>query len=417
MGKTLTEKILASKAGRDVAAGEIVVVPVDLVLLQDGTGPLAIRQMQSMALERLANPAATVFFIDHAAPSPRRELSNDHRLIREFAARTGAVISDIGGGVCHQVICEQYVRPGDLLVGADSHTCMAGALAAFGTGMGSTDIAVAMALGKTWLRVPEAMQVRLSGRLPVGVGGKDVALEIIRRLSADGANYMALEFAGDLEALPQPDRFTIANMAVEAGAKAGLFLADAGTRRYLRLQGRERDFREIAADADAAYAAELEIALDALTPRIALPHTVDNVRAIEDVGHVRIEQVFLGSCTNGRLEDLRAFADLIKGHRKSPHVRLLVAPASHSVYAAALSEGVIERLLGFGGVVCNPGCGVCVGVHQGVLGDGERCLSTSNRNFKGRMGNPEAEVYLASPLVAAATAIEGRIADPRKYLG
>jgi len=415
--QTIAEKILSEKAGKPIVAGEIAIVSVDVALAQDGTGPLAIRQIKEMGLKTLAHPERTVFFIDHAAPSPRRELSNDHSLIRSFCKEMGCNVSEINEGVCHQIINERYVRPGDLLVGADSHTCMGGALGAFATGMGSTDVAVAMALGKTWMRVPETMLVRLTGKLPKGVYAKDIILDIIGRVGADGATYMSLEFTGTtVPALSQSERFTISNMAVEAGAKIGIFPTDDTTRKYLAEQGREADFKVIAPDKGVKYQETLDINVAKLTPRIAFPHTVDNVRPIEKAGDVKIDQVFLGSCTNGRLEDLRTFLSIVRGHEKAPGLRLIVTPASKGVYLAAMKEGLIQQLIEFGAAVTNPGCGVCVGVHAGILADGDKCLSTSNRNFKGRMGNPEAEVYLASPATAAATAIEGRIADPRKYL-
>ena len=417
MPQTIAEKILSEKAGKPIVAGEIAIVSVDVALAQDGTGPLAIRQIKEMGLKTLAHPERTVFFIDHAAPSPRRELSNDHSLIRSFCKEMGCNVSEINEGVCHQIINERYVRPGDLLVGADSHTCMGGALGAFATGMGSTDVAVAMALGKTWMRVPETMLVRLTGKLPKGVYAKDIILDIIGRVGADGATYMSLEFTGTtVPALSQSERFTISNMAVEAGAKIGIFPTDDTTRKYLAEQGREADFKVIAPDKGVKYQETLDINVAKLTPRIAFPHTVDNVRPIEKAGDVKIDQVFLGSCTNGRLEDLRTFLSIVRGHEKAPGLRLIVTPASKGVYLAAMKEGLIQQLIEFGAAVTNPGCGVCVGVHAGILADGDKCLSTSNRNFKGRMGNPEAEVYLASPATAAATAIEGRIADPRKYL-
>jgi len=414
---SIAEKILSEKAGRQLVPGEIAVVNIDVVLAQDGTGPLAIRQMREMSLDRLARPDRTVFFLDHAAPSPRKELSNDHAFIRSFCAETGCVISEINEGVCHQVINERFVKPGDLVVGADSHTCTAGALGAFATGMGSTDIAVAMALGKTWMRVPETALVRLTGDLPQAVCGKDIILELIGRMGADGATYMALEFSGNtLPRLSQAERFTIANMAVEAGAKAGIFPADDVTRRYLALQGREADFRPIAPDKDVRYQSTVDINVAKLSPRVAFPHTVDNVRPVETVGDVKIDQVFLGSCTNARIEDLRTFVSIVRGRAKAPGLRLIVTPASRAVYLQAMKEGILNELVEFGAAVTTPGCGVCVGVHAGILADGEKCLSTSNRNFKGRMGNPNAEVYLASPATAAATAIEGRIADPRNHI-
>ena len=415
--KTLAERILSDRLGREVRADEYVICPVDVALLQDGTGPLAVRVFRELGKEAPANPKRTVLFLDHAAPSPRQELSNDHKLLREFAEETGCELCDVGVGVCHQVICESYVRPGDVLIGADSHSCTAGALGAFATGMGSTDVAVGMALGETWLRVPRTIRVELVGELPAGVYAKDVILHVIGLLRADGATYRALEFGGPLvAAFEVDDRMTLCNMAVEAGAKTGLVASDEKTRQFLEGYGRASEWKPVDADARADYERTVTVDVSALSPTISLPHTVDNTVPIEDVGEVPIDQVFLGSCTNGRLTDLRIARDILKGHEVHRRVRLIVVPASRRVYAEALREGILGDLVDLGAAVVTPGCGPCVGVHAGALGDGERCLATSNRNFKGRMGNPSAFLYLGSPAVAAATAMEGRIADPRKYL-
>lgn len=417
MGKTLAEKIISKKAGRDVSAGEIVVVPVDLAITQDGTGPLAVKQLEKMGLVQAANPKRTVLFIDHAAPSPRKELSNDHKLLREFAAKTGAVLSDVGKGVCHQLVAEEYARPGDVIIGADSHTCMAGALGAFATGMGSTDVAVGIALGKTWLRVPETFLIKVHGRLQPGVYAKDLILHIIGLIGADGATYKALEFAGEaIEAMPMTERLTLSNMAVEAGAKVGLIAADDVTRAYMAKHGREKEFIPIAADPDAVYERVIEIDASTLEPTVSVPHTVDNTRPISEVVGTKVDQVFIGSCTNGRLEDLAIAAQILSGKQVSPSVRLIVVPASKRVYLEALQAGYITTLVEAGAVVLAPGCGPCVGVHEGILGDGEVSLNTSNRNFQGRLGNPAGYIYLASPAVAAATALYGVITDPREVM-
>lgn len=415
--KTLAERILSDRLGREVRADEYVICPVDVALLQDGTGPLAVRVFRELGKEAPADPKRTVLFLDHAAPSPRQELSNDHKLLREFAEETGCELCDVGVGVCHQVICESYARPGDVLIGADSHSCTAGALGAFATGMGSTDVAVGMALGETWLRVPRTIRVELVGELPAGVYAKDAILHVIGLLRADGATYRALEFGGPLvAALDVDDRMTLCNMAVEAGAKTGLVASDEKARQFLEGYGRASEWKPVAADAGADYERTVTVDIASLSPTISLPHTVDNTVPIEDVGEVPIDQVFLGSCTNGRLTDLRIARDILKGHEVHRRVRLIVVPASRRVYAEALREGILGDLVDLGAAVVTPGCGPCVGVHAGALADGERCLATSNRNFKGRMGNPSAFLYLGSPAVAAATAMEGRIADPRKYL-
>lgn len=419
MGQTIAEKIFAEHVGRAVPAGHYVVTPVDVCLTQDTTGPLAVRVLQQADMEVVKNPERTVLFMDHAAPSPRRELSNDHIALRKFAHKTGAQLCDIEVGVCHQVIAEQQVRPGDILVGADSHSCTAGALGAFGTGMGSTDVAMAIALGKTWMRVPHTIRVNVTGELRPGVLSKDVILHLIGLITADGATYKALEFGGPVIAeMSQDDRLTISNMAVEAGAKAGLMATDEHTREFLSRYGRGDQFRPIAPDPDAVYEQTITVDGSDLVPIVSFPHTVDNIRRIDQIREeVPIQQVFLGSCTNGRLNDLTIFARLVKGHKRNRDTRVIVTPASADVYRRAIKAGIIEQLVDFGASVNTPGCGPCLGVHQGVLGDNEACLSTTNRNFKGRMGNPTGLIFLGSPATAAATAIEGRIADPRRYLG
>jgi 3-isopropylmalate/(R)-2-methylmalate dehydratase large subunit len=417
MGLTLAEKILSEKAGNRVVPGQIVLIDVDLALAQDGTGPLAIRSVRELSLAKLRMPRAAVFFIDHAAPSPRKELSNDHITIREFAKETGAYLYDVGCGVCHQIMAEDFVCPGDVVIGADSHTVTAGGLAAFATGMGSTDVAVGMATGTNWFLVPETIRIEVTGELPPGVYPKDLILHIIGKIGADGATYMALEFGGaTIDAMEMSGRLTLANMAVEAGAKVGLVASDRITRDYLEKAGRADCWRELRPDKDAAYKRIETVDAAALIPTVSLPHTVDNTRTIDEIGVVKVDQVFIGSCTNGRIEDLRVAAAILKGKTTAPAVRLIVIPASRKVYADALSEGLISIFVDAGAAVMAPGCGPCVGVHEGILGDGEVCLSTQNRNFTGRMGNPASFIYLASPATAAATAVEGTIADPRKYL-
>jgi 3-isopropylmalate/(R)-2-methylmalate dehydratase large subunit len=418
MAKTLVEKILSAHAGRDLAAGDIAVCTVDVCLTQDGTGPLAVRQIEKIGIDTIKNPARTVLFIDHAAPSPRRELSNDHMLLRAFAARTGAVLSDIGDGICHQVIMERYLNPGEVLIGADSHTCTGGAIGAFATGMGSTDVGVGIALGKTWLRVPETLKFVVRGDFAPGVYAKDLILHIIGMIGADGATYKAMEFAGaTVEKMTVPERMVLANMAVEAGAKCGLIASDENTRRFLAEMGREERYRPLAADAGAAYEMVYEIDAAAIVPTVAFPHTVDNTRTIDhpDCRDLTIQQVFIGTCTNGRIEDLRIAARILAGKKVHHGTRLIVTPASRRVYGQALDEGLLQIFNDAGASINTPGCGACVGVHQGVLGDGERCLATQNRNFQGRMGNVEGFIYLGSPATAAATAVAGKLADPRIY--
>ncbi len=416
MGKTIAEKILSEKAGKDVIPGEIIVANVDLALVQDGTGPLTVEVFDKFGFKKV-KPSKSVLFIDHAAPSPRKELSNAHNILRDFSKRTDAIVSDVGEGVSHQIMAERYVKPGDLLVGADSHTCTGGALGAFSTGMGSTDLALAFGLGKVWLKVPDTFLFNLKGKLPKGVYSKDIILHIIGKIGADGATYKAMEFTGEvLNQLTQEARLTISNMAVEAGAKVGLIPTDEITKEYLKSKGRESDFKEIKPDSDAKYEKVFDIDVSELEPVVSFPHTVDNTRNIKEAEGIKVNQVFLGSCTNGRIEDLRIAASILKGKKKHKDIRLIVVPASKKVYLQALKEGLLEIFVEAGGAVMAPGCGPCVGVHEGVLGDGEKVLSTQNRNFLGRMGNPKGEIYLASPATAAATAIEGVITDPRKYL-
>jgi 3-isopropylmalate/(R)-2-methylmalate dehydratase large subunit len=415
--KTIAEKILSEHAGRNLRAGDIAVIDVDIVMAQDGTGPLAVSQLKKMGFEKVANPSKSIFFIDHAAPSPRKELSDSHKVLRDFARESGAKLSDIGEGICHQILVESYVCPGNVVIGADSHTCTSGALGAFATGMGSTDIAVGFALAKTWLMVPHSIKVNFNGVLNKGIYAKDLIIYLIGKITAEGATYKALEFSGKVgENLNMDDRFTISNMAVEAGAKTGLFPADDITKKYLQYQGRRKCYREIKADEGAGYEAVLDVDCSELEPMVSLPHTVDNVSVVSKLGKIKVDQVLIGTCTNGRLIDLKIAAEILKGRKVAGSVRLIVVPASKSVYLDALKSGIIETLIKSGAVVISPGCGPCVGVHQGILADGEVCLSTQNRNFKGRMGNPDSFIYLSSPATAAWSAVKGYIADPREVL-
>lgn len=415
MASTLAEKIISQHCGREVVAGDIAVAKVDVCLMQDGTGPLAVRSWRQLGLGTVACPEKTVAFLDHAAPSPRKELSNDHMLLREFTSQHKCVLKDIGEGVCHQIIAEEFVRPGDILVGSDSHTCTAGALGCFATGMGSTDVAVAFGLGKTWFRVPKTFKVVFNGKMPKGVFAKDLILHLIGLIGADGATYKALEFSGDtVTAMSVSERMTLSNMAVEAGAKVGLIAADKKTKQFLKEMGRENDYQEIKPDIYAEYEKVIEVDVTKLVPQVALPHRVDNVKPISEIEREKIDQVFIGTCTNGRLDDLEIAAKMWKGKKRSPHTRVIVAPASRKLYLEALKKGIIEEMVEFGATIINPGCGPCVGVHAGALGDGERCLATQNRNFLGRLGNPKGFIYLASPATAAATAITGKITDPRE---
>lgn len=413
--KTLAEKILSEKSGKDAYAGDIVIAQIDQIALQDGTAPLAIRQLNEIGIYAAVKKAH--FFVDHAAPSPRRELSNDQKFIYEFVKKFGADFNPPGEGIIHQLMVEKFVKPGMLVVGADSHTCTYGALGAFSTGMGSTDIAVAMALGKNWFRVPESIMVIYSGRMPKGVYAKDLMLYLIGKIGADGADYKALEFHGDcVENMSVDDRLTIANMAIECGAKAGLFESDDKTRAFLAEMGRENDFSDVKADSGANYEKEIYINAEEVPPVVAKPHSVDAVVSVEEVAGTPVNQVFLGTCTNGRLSDLEIAYRMLKGKKVKEGVRLIVAPASRRILLKAIEKGIISALVEAGAIILPPGCGACVGIHQGVPADGEICISTQNRNFKGRMGNPEASIYLSSPATAVASAIKGEIADPREFL-
>ena len=408
-GQTIIQKILSSHCGHNVEANELVIANIDVCATQDGTGPLAIKEFKKLN-KKLKNPSRTILFIDHAAPSCRKELSNAHKIIREFAHEYGAVLSDIGKGVCHQRLVEDYVNPGEILVGADSHTCTSGALGAFATGMGSTDIAVSMAYGKTWFKVPKSFKIVVNGKFKENVCSKDLMLYLIGLIGADGATYKALEFFGEtIENMSMSERFTLANMAVEAGAKAGLFETDNKTKEFLESRGRGDKHKEIKADKNAEYERIIEINASDIEPMVSCPHTVDNVKRASELSNIKLNQVFIGTCTNGRYEDLKIAADVLKGNKVNENVRLIIVPASADIYKKAAREGLLEIFLDAGANFLPAGCGPCVGVHGGILGDGEVCLSTQNRNFKGRMGNTEGFIYLSSPYTAAKSAIAGYI--------
>jgi 3-isopropylmalate/(R)-2-methylmalate dehydratase large subunit len=417
MGKTLAEKVLSKKSGTDAKAGDIVIANVDLAFVQDTTGPLTVRRFQSSGMGKLANAQRTVLFIDHAAPSPNANLSNDHILLRDFSRQSGCILSEVGDGVCHQIIQEAYARPGDVVVGADSHTTTAGGLGAFATGMGSSDVAVAMGLGKNWFRVPETFKIEVNGDFQKGVGAKDLILHLIGMIGADGATYKSLEFHGSaIKKMSMSGRFTIANMAVEAGAKAGIFASDEMTKQFLKSEGRGKDFKALEADADAVYEKTIKIDAAKLEPTVSKPHRVDNTALAKELKGTKIHQVVIGTCTNGRLEDLAVAVSIFKGKKAAKNIRLIIAPSSRRVMLAAIDKGYIKSLIETGAIILPPGCGPCMGLHQGTLGDGEACLSTSNRNFEGRMGNPKSFIYLVSPATAAASALKGAITDPREVM-
>lgn len=415
--QTLAEKILSEKAGKPVQAGDFVIVDPDLAFGHDASGPLAFREMEAMGLKTVAHPELSAAFLDHSVPSPRSELSQEQRFLREKAWEHGVPVYDVGVGICHQLILERLASPGGVTVGTDSHTCTAGAVCNFGTGLGASDVAVALGTGQTWFRVPEAINVRLKGKLPFGVFAKDVVLELERRLRADGATYMSLEFTGELLAdLTVSERAVFSNMTVEMGGKVGLFPSDAQTQAWMEAHGRADHWRPIQPDPGAEYTSTIEIDCSVLEPLVALPHQPDNVHTVSAVKGTPIQKVFIGTCTNGRLDDLSVAARILKGRQVHPRTRLLVVPASREVLLEAIKQGYIQDLLAAGASVGIPSCAACFGAHMGVPADGENALSSQNRNFKGRMGNPNASIFLSSPAVAAATAIAGEIADPREIL-
>jgi len=417
MGKTISEKILSAHSGQDAKAGDIVIATLDFIMGQDGTSGIIVDSFNQMGGKKMADPSKFVICIDHSAPSPNEGVSAIHKKIRDFTKAQGNLLYDIGCGVCHQLLPEQgLVVPGDLVIGADSHTCTYGAINVFATGMGSTDVAAGVISGKLWFKVPETIKVLYKGKLAKGVYSKDMILKLIGDIGADGATYQALEFYGEtIDALSVDARFTISNMAIECGAKVGLMRADQKVLDYVKIHSKKKP-NPVEADPDANYIKTFEVDVSKLEPMVAKPHTVDNVSSVKEVEGTPIQQGYLGTCTNGRVEDLRIAASILKGKQVNPETRLIVAPASKQVLMDAMKEGIVQTLLEAGAVFVTPGCGPCVGTHNGVPSDGENVISTANRNFKGRMGNPNAFIYLASPATVAASMIEGKITDPRKYL-
>ena len=404
-GQTIAEKIISQHTGREAWADELVIVHVDGVLASDTTAPLTLKALQEMGGSKPWNPDRTFFIIDHASPAPNERIAGLHALMRDFAAQTGVKLYDVGEGICHQLMVENgHVRPGDLFLGADSHTCTYGCLAAFGSGIGSTDLAAILLTGKTWLKVPRTIKVEIINTLPDGVEAKDLALAIVGELGIAGATYQALEFHGRAVAgLSLDSRMTMANLAVEMGAKAGIVHPEGLVLPYVF------DMERILPDTDAEYVRTIRIDASRLRPVVSLPHEPDKIAAVNDVAGTRINYGFIGTCVNGQLEDLQTAADILRGKKVAPEVRLIIAPASRRVFLKALKEGVVEVLTEAGATFLPAGCGPCVGTHNGVPGKGEVVLSTGNRNFKGRMGNPEANIYLASPATVAASVIAGEI--------
>ena len=416
---TLTEKILAVHTDKKkVSPGEFINVRVDLILANDITAPIAIREFQRIGVDKVFDAKRVVMVPDHFMPGKDIASAEQAKLMREFCYEHGTLYFEVGQmGIEHVLLPEQgLVLPGEVAIGADSHTCTYGALGAFATGMGSTDIAAAMATGDIWMKVPPTIKLVYHGSLGEWVGGKDLILYTIGDIGVDGALYSAMEFTGEaIDDLSMDGRFTMANMAVEAGAKAGLFRVDNKTQLYIKSKAR-RPYNVYEPDNDTEYSRVIEYDVSALEPHVALPHSPANVKPISRVGNIEIDQAVIGSCTNGRLEDLRIAAQILKGRKVHPRVRCIIIPGSQQVYLDALTQGPIEIFIGAGAVVSTPTCGPCLGGHMGVLADGERCISTTNRNFVGRMGSPKSEVYLSSPAVAAASAIMGRIASPEEVL-
>jgi len=416
MGRTIAEKILSVHSARDLRSGDIAICDVDFCFGQDGTSSIIIDSFKKLGTKEVFDSSKFYMIIDHSAPSPNIGVSEIHKKMRDFAKGFNVGLYDIGCGVCHQLVPQKgHITCGDLVLGADSHTCTYGAINVFSTGVGSTDLAITLASGKNWFRVPETIKVIVKGKLPAGVYSKDLILHIIKDIGSNGATYKAVEFYGEaISALSVDARFTMTNMAVEMGAKIGIMEAD---KKVLKWVGERssKEPRPVRADPDARYIAVKTYDVSRLSPKVAKPHAVDNVADIEELEGVKIDQAYLGTCTNGRLEDLEIAAKILKGHAVHPDVKFIVAPASKEIFLAALKKGLVDMLIKAGCVIVGPGCGPCVGTHNGVLADNEVAISTANRNFKGRMGNPNSFIYLASPATVAASAISGVISDPRAY--
>ena len=414
-GSTLAEKILAAHSGREkVSPGEFLSVTVDLVMANDITAPIAIKEFERIGVPSVFDPERVVMVADHFVPNKDIPSAEQAKMMKEFAREQRLVYFEAGkGGIEHVLLPEQgLVVPGDVVVGADSHTCTYGALGAFATGMGSTDITAAMATGEIWMKVPPSIKLVYSGKANKWVSGKDLILHTIGDIGVDGARYAAMELGGDaIDALPLSGRLTMANMAIEAGTKVGIFRADKKTLAYVQGRGK-RPHKVYAPDEDAHYDRVIEYDVSRIEPQVAFPHLPSNNKPISEVGEVRIDQAVVGSCTNGRIEDLEAAAELLKWRKVHPDVRLIVIPGSQEVYLEAMRRGLIEIFVRSGAAVSTPTCGPCLGGYMGVLAAGEKCVSTTNRNFVGRMGSPQSEVYLANPAVAAASAILGRIGGP-----
>lgn len=416
MGMTMTQKILAAHAGLNtVVAGQLIKAKLDMVLGNDITTPVAVKEFRKIGVDKVFDINKISIVPDHFTPNKDIKSAEQVKFIREFAKEMGIVnFFEVGQmGVEHALLPEKgLVVAGDVIIGADSHTCTYGALGAFSTGIGSTDMAAGMATGEAWFKVPEAIKFVLKGSLQKWVSGKDIILHIIGMIGVDGALYKSMEFTGDgISNLTMDDRFSMANMAIEAGAKNGIFPVDEKTIEYIK-EHSKRDFSVFEADEDAEYCSVYQIDLDQVKPTVAFPHLPENTRTIDNVGNVKIDQVVIGSCTNGRIEDMRVAAQILKGKKVHQDIRCIIIPATQKIWKQCMNEGLFDIFIDAGAAVSTPTCGPCLGGHMGILAKGERAVATTNRNFVGRMGDPESEVYLASPAIAAASAIAGRIASP-----
>ncbi|MBD3287211.1 homoaconitate hydratase family protein [candidate division KSB1 bacterium] len=420
MAKTFAEKLLARKAGlAEVEPGQIVTVKPEHLLTHDNTAAIIGKIESDLEKYGVASPELSVIVLDHVVPAANEKIATNHKKIREFVKKFNIKhFYDAGEGICHQVVIEKgHAVPGTIVVGSDSHTCSYGALGVFSTGVDRTEAAALMLTGETWLKVPQSIKISLSGDFPTGVSAKDLILQIIGDVRADGANYCSVEFHGELDKLSLDDRITISNMGVEMGAKIAIFPVDDLAANYLNSIGVEyTSYENIWSDPDANYLKEFEYDLSKISPVVSKPHTVDNVASVTEVLGTEIQQCFLGTCTNGRLRDFEVAASILKGKKITPSLRFIVLPASRSIFNEAIRRGYIETLSEAGAIVLPTGCGPCLGAHQGVLAPGEVCLSTANRNFKGRMGCKDAEIYLASPETVAVSALYGKITDPRSEL-
>jgi homoaconitate hydratase family protein len=417
MSKTFVENILSKKSGKNVSAGDIVELEPDLCMSHDNAG-LVIKKFREIGVKTVWNAEKILIILDHRAPAESVKTATEHKSIRDFVEEQRIKnFYEIGEGICHQVVVEKlFILPGQVAIGTDSHTTSYGALGAFSTGIGATEMAAVWATGEIWFKVPETFKVTVNGKPPKGIYAKDIILYIIGDIGSDGAIYKAIEFYGEtVENMTISDRFVLSNQAMEMGAKSAVSTFDRITEEYIRDVG-VFAFEPVFADTDAPYEKTFEYDVSGLEPQVSFPHSVDNAKPISEAKGIKANQVFIGSCTNGRMDDLEVAAHILKDRKIASHIRLIICPASKDIYIAAMKNGLLEVFMNAGGVIINPGCGPCLGAHQGIIADGEISVATTNRNFKGRMGSTKGEVYLVSPATAAATAIKGEIADPREFL-